>query len=753
MAATYRIIVSSINCYNSVVIDRRVQHTVHYCNGPCGALKHGLNCTVAHRSTCAELLDGSISRTCTDQPISIHESKTIENSGPIGFCDDNHQALPRLKKGSAVQSSGSLKDITGEAINLASGKTKEFSFEKIKYSSSHVTFRKGRKVRPDSFSRRSTDLDIIYGQFAGNDENCPPFGLFQKSILEEQKLSRSASLEQNLNNVATLYLNSLTEENLINRILEKTKAESGASGEDIKACLDILLKCSEDLKKCTDIIKQCIKRKSMDGSTDDSRNPEIIYKNVMARLSNYLKRLPLELEQGQSVKQEHTELAELLSSIHGLQKIPFSPIFGNEQPPRYEDVVQSPPPTTSRLKPSKPEHPDTPKAPSASAKPIQTLPGLQARATPMNGYSHIALPPASNTGLIPFVGHHTVSTNRMDTFSSTNSPLSSSSESLCKDGMEALHIEEEDLDVGRTLDRPVKGDWRPYSKRAIGHSESVSDKHHDLSRNGAGNGTFFKPKNDLSVNQMFFPKTTDSQLHSRPTSHNHKGTADEIDKLLMDLECLSQNIQKEPPLPPKLKNCTQQASLPPHFMDKSVEKELPVGGFPGPLSTKISDPGIETSEEDDGALLLRILESIESFAQELVESGAGKGTQTKEREVMRLLQETLASTKAEVTPLPLPVSSSEIVPSAVQTTQFASARTLSNTPTAIQVSTSNGRDTSSTLLIQQTPEVIREIPEKHITVNRVVCIMCLLLVTLLNIYHGQLVMLRATGAPQQDTIG
>uniref|UniRef100_A0A673MLN8 Serine/threonine-protein phosphatase 2A regulatory subunit B'' subunit alpha-like n=1 Tax=Sinocyclocheilus rhinocerous TaxID=307959 RepID=A0A673MLN8_9TELE len=685
MAATYRIVVSSINCYNSVVIDRRVQHTVHYCNGPCGALKHGLNCTVAHRSTCAELLDTPISRTCSDRPIGLHESKTMENgnTGPGAFCDDYHQVVPRVKKGSAIQSSASLKDITGEAINLASGKIKEFSFEKIKYSSSHVTFRKGRKVRPDSFSRRSTDLDIIYGQFTGNDENCPPFGLFQKSVLEEHKLSRSASLEQNLNNVATLYLNSLTEENLITRILEKTKADSSASGEDIKACLDILLKCSEDLKKCTDIIKQCIKRKSMGGSSDDSGNPEVIYKNVMARLSNYLKRLPLELEQGQSVRQEHSELAELVNSIHGLQQIPFSPIFGNEQPPRYEDVVQSPPPTKPRLKPSQPEPLEGSRDLASNVKPIQSPSGLSARTPPStNGFPHGSLPSASSSGSAPYICHHTVSTSRPDIFSSTNSLLSSSSESLCKDAMEALYIEEEDSDLGRMPDRAVKGDGkhscsisesRSFSKRPTGYSEpsgGVSDKLHELSRNG----TVFKPKNDSMVNQMYLPKSTDSRLFPRSTAHVNKGGSDDIDKLLMDLECLSQNMQKEPPLPPKLKNCAQQTGFPQHLIGNSVAKDLPVAGVSGPSVTKPSEIGVEATEEDDGALLLRILESIESFAQELVESGAGRGTQSKEREVMRLLQDTLASTKAEVAPLPL--------------------------------------DTGSTLLIQQTPEVIRIQPEK-----------------------------------------
>ncbi|XP_051556145.1 serine/threonine-protein phosphatase 2A regulatory subunit B'' subunit alpha-like isoform X1 [Myxocyprinus asiaticus] len=713
MAATYRIVVSSINCYNSVVIDRRVQHTVHYCNGPCGALKHGINCTVAHRSTCAELLDAHMSRPCSDRPIIVRESKTMENgnSGPGSFCDDYHQVIPRAKKGLTIQSSASLKDITGEAINLASGKIKEFSFEKIKYSSSHVTFRKGRKVRPDSFSRRSTDLDIIYGQFTGNDENCPPFGLFQKSVLEENKLSRSASLEQNLNNVATLYLNSLTEENLISRILEKTKTDSSASGEDIKACLDILLKCSEDLKKCTDIIKQCIKRKSMGGSSDDSSNPEAIYKNVMARLSNYLKRLPLELEQGQTGRQEHSELAELVSSIHGLQQIPFSPIFGNEQPPRYEDVVHFPPPSKPRVKSSQTEPQEDSRDLASNVNPMQSLPGLTARTSPStNDFQNGSLPSASSSSSTPFICHHTVSNSRLDTFCSTNSLLSNSSESLCKDAMEALYIEEEEADVGRMLDRTVKGDGkyscslsesRQYSKRPTGYSEpgvSVSDKHPELSRNGNA----FKPKNDSLVNQIYLPKSTDSRLFSKSTSHTTKGGTDDIDKLLMDLECLSQNMQKEPPLPPKLKNCAQQTSSPQHQHLIGNSKDLPIASSSGHSVDKHSEPEVEASNEDDGALLLRILESIESFAQELVESGAGRGTQSKEREVMRLLQDTLASTKAEVTPDPVPVPSSE----------NAQAPTPSRASAAIPTPASTVRDTGSTLLIQQTPEIIRIQPEK-----------------------------------------
>lgn len=751
MAATYRIVVSSINCYNSVVIDRRVQHTVHYCNGPCGALKHGLNCTVAHRSTCAELLDLPTSSAHTP---GIHEpiNKTLENggSGPGVYCDDYHQTFPgRLKKGSGMQSSGSLKDITGEAINLASGKMKEFSFEKIKYSTSHVTFRKGRKVRPDSFSRRSTDLDIIYGHFSGNDENCPPFGLVQKSVMEEHKLSRSSSLEHSLNTVASLYLSSLSEENLIARILEKTRADSGASGEDIKACLDILLKCSEDLKKCTDIIKQCIRTKSTGGDDDDDSNPDVIYKNVMSRLSSYLKRLPLELEQG---RQEHSDLAELVSALHSLQQSAFSPIFGNEQPPRYEDVVHSPP--LSKPRPSS-AAPSTPAASSSQTDcheistqdsmgnvkvTKQTYGGPQARAsTPTNGVHHGV--PTIPSSSLPYAS------SRHDAFSSTNSLLSCSSDSICKDTMEALYIEEE-ADMGRLPERRSReegkysmcssAEAKQFPKKPSGIPEPsstsmVSNKLPEASRNGAS----YKPKADSGASQMYAPTKTasmDSRTFSKPTTQTSRGSSEDIDKLLMDLECLSQNMQKEPPLPPKMKNQQQrqagqqQTSGTQTFSSSCSGANGPVtsksqGSSPAALSNASGGPK-EGAEEDDGELLLRILESIESFAQELVESGAVTGTQSKEKEVMRLLQDTLATTtaatattsnKVEATPQPEPAEPPAPpraptpdpapvlapAPPSIPTTTAAAA------PRGPATSAPEATETGCSLLIQQTPEVIR----------------------------------------------
>lgn len=707
MAATYRIVVSSINYYNSVVVDRRVQQTVHYCNGPCGAIKHGLSCTVAHRSTCAELLDSS--QMYTDRPISYHESasKMLENGGcgHVGFGEDFHyQVVPRVKKGSAIQSSTSLKDITGEAINLASGKMKEFSFEKVKYSSSHVTFRKGRKVRPDSFSRRSADLDVIYGHF-GNDENCPP----QKSAQDEQKLNRSFSLEQNLNNAASFYLHNLTEENLIARILEKTKPDSNASGEDIKACLDILLKCSEDLKKCTDIIKQCIKRKSMSGDGEDSGNPDVIYKTMMARLSSYLKRLPFELDLGHIGRPEHIDLSELMNSVHGLQQMPFSP-FGNEQPPRYEDVVQSPPSTKVQGKSSSCSSPEpldgTRDLPGSLTSGQGLAVSLPAHSS-TNGLQYSNLP-SSTSSTKPSSLHYPISTGCHDTSSSTNS--------ISKDtAMETLYIEE-DADIGRALDRKQGSsvsESRQFSRRhdiMSGPSAIITDKPPDLIRNG----TVYTTKTEAGSNQAYTAShSTESRTLSNLAPQLTREGIDEIDKLLMDLECLSQNMQKEPPLPPKQRQINAyQRNL--HQIGCSGPKGPSCPNPSAISSTKSTNRNTEeASEEDDGALLLRILESIESFAQELVDCGSGTGTQSKECEVMRLLQDTLAKAEmtSEVAPVPTP---------ALETTPGPSASVLSldlTTPVPVAVSSAtpakvlspfmSGRDTGSTILIQQTPEVIR----------------------------------------------
>lgn len=162
---------------------------------------------------------------------------------------------------------------------------------------------------------------------------------------------------------------------------------------------------------------------------------------------------------------------------------------------------------------------------------------------------------------------------------------------------------------------------------------------------------------------------------ARAVSHRN----DDIDKLLMDLENLSQSMshprRSEPPLPAKTRkrDGSQQASYGEALAQPKVapfpaqkhDTYLSVNGsasrgFPQSLTPpprENSDPVV--GEEEDGALLLRILESIESFAQELVDSGAGstgsaERSSGKEREVMKLLQGTLATTSRVGTPVESP---------------------------------------------------------------------------------------------------
>lgn len=760
MAAAYRVVVSSVSCYNSVVVDRRTHsHAVHYCSGPCGALSQGLDCTVAHRGTCSELLvapdpayadpNSSLmhSRNLITQQLPNHGKISVtmdtsynggleraSSSGNLSLGEDS--PTWRGKKTPSVggstgnlSSSGSLKDITEEAINLASGKLKEFSFDKLRLSSSsHVTFRKGRKVRPDSFSRRSTDLEIIYGHFSSqitsngttngmtngmassNDENLPPFVPGKGAGLEETKLKSSSgtlstvskaaggstsslgsmgSLDQSLNTVASLYLNALGEENLIARLLEKTRAEAGsggAGGEDIRACLDILLKCSEDLKKCTDIIKQCIRRKAGGGPEDGGASPDSVYRAVMTRLSSYLKRLPLELEgigslggSGQGGQgtpgSGHSELAELVNTLHSIQQGPYSPIFGNEQPPRYEDVVHSPPipKTVSHSASSTSSSTSSSlKSDSIHTKPVQSSPS---RASPLtNGLQHPH----------PTVTQHTLSPPPITSSSSSSSPTRSPSPLRSSptplhthtppaSPMEALYIEEEEADVGKTPEQ--------LSQQTLAPTRGVSSTQ---GKNGttAGQHIHVSHPHTLHNSSTTLPASTGysptwpspaSLTVSVPKAISHRN--DDIDKLLMDLENLSQSMSHprntEPPLPAKTRKregvqgiTSSEALAQPKVAQFQVQKSdshLAMNGPGSRAPQSLPAPQGQNSEgvvgeEEDGALLLRILESIESFAQELVDSGAGstgsaERNSGKEREVMRLLQDTLATTGRADTPL------------------------------------------------------------------------------------------------------
>eukprot|EP00064_Thunnus_orientalis_P009961 superscaffoldBa00001302_g9987 len=762
MAAAYRVVVSSVSCYNSVVVDRRTHsHAVHYCSGPCGALSQGLDCTVAHHGTCSELLvspDPAYtdpnsspihSRNIITQQLPNHGkmSVTMEtsynggvgleragSSGNLSLGEDS--PTWRGKKtpswgGSTgnLTSSSSLKDITEEAINLASGKLKEFSFDKLRLSSSsHVTFRKGRKVRPDSFSRRSTDLEIIYGHFSSNittngtangmtngtatsnDENLPPFVLGKGTGMEETKLKgnsgtlssitkvgsgstsslssiSSASLDQSLSTMASLYRNTLGDENLIARLLEKTCAEAGsggAGGEDIRACLDILLKCSEDLKKCTDIIKQCIRRKAGGGPEDGGASPDSVYRAMMTRLSSYLKRLPLELEgigilggSGQGGQgapgSGHSDLAELLNNLHSLQQGPFSPIFGNEQPPRYEDVVHSPPiPKTVTHSASSTPASVSSSSSSLKSDSIHTKPVLSSssRATPLtNGLQHPH----------PSITQHTLSPPSVICSQSSSSPTHSPSPHHTSptppythtppaSPMEALYIEEEEADVGKTPEQiahqtntPTRGLTISQNKNGTMLSQHMHTLHNSSNSlpTSTGHSPSWPPSASLAV--------------SAPKAVTHRN--DDIDKLLLDLENLSQSMSHprdtEPPLPAKTRKrdggqgiTSNEALTQPKMAQFQIQKpasHLAMNGSTSRVHQGLTPPQGENSdavvgEEEDGALLLRILESIESFAQELVDSGAGstgsaERNSGKEREVMRLLQDTLATTGRADTPV------------------------------------------------------------------------------------------------------
>ncbi|NXG05113.1 P2R3A phosphatase, partial [Sakesphorus luctuosus] len=618
MAATYRLMVTSVNCYSSVVIDQHSQHTVHHCTGTCQVFKHGLTCIVAHHSVCAEL---SVQDANLD-----HKIPVPENGLALSGNEDYHQILPnnpRIKKGSSLPASSSLKDITGEAINLASGKIKEFSFEKLKNSSSHVAYRKGRKVRSESFSRRSFDFDLIYGHF-NNDENCPPCGFLQSPSPVEKWQEGSDAPEVPVSPMAPFSPHAFSEENFITQILEKHKLD-GSSGGDIKVCLDILLKCSEDLKKCTDIIKHCIKRKSADSggggnSSDPLANSEMIYMNLMTRFSSYLKKLPLELKApGQK---EASDWAELVSCFHGLQQSPFS-VFGDEQPPRYEDIIRLPAPGAAPL----------------------ALPAGQSELT---GPSR-----ALQTGPVSCHSAHPGSGPRNGVAAGQDAPPQAPATSPpgCTSPTEALYIEEEsdgDRAAGQGKQAGQKRGWESleHSSQRAGWSEAPADAKAERAR--------VRDAEPCHAPDKVTPVTPplESVLHgaqaggSRGAQTCSKVDKEEIDKLLLDLECFSQKMEstlREPPRKEGEPPCVQVSGRQDtQVLPLALEPKSKPAEPPSSLS-KIMETNGHKMEEDDKALLLRILESIEDFAQELVEFQTGKGSLSKEREVMQILQETLAT--------------------------------------------------------------------------------------------------------------
>ncbi|XP_072111736.1 serine/threonine-protein phosphatase 2A regulatory subunit B'' subunit alpha isoform X1 [Mobula birostris] len=700
MAATYKLVVSTVNCYNSIIIDQRLQHTVHYCNGSCQAFLSaaGINCNVVHHATCSELLTPTVQpspslRFAGAQDLTHRFSSAESTATPAEATADSQQLLPgisRAKKGMTTQCLSSLKDITGDTINLASGKIKEFAFEKVKCPTSHVTFRKGRKVKPDMASRKSTDFDVTYNHI-GSNENCPPFSFAQKMTIEEKEASLNTLHKQNISNATQLYFQNLSENNIIAKILERHKPDSSDSGEDIRVCLDILLKCSEDLKKCTEIIKQCIKSKSLNNDNSNaSNNPDLIYRDVMARLSSYLKKLPFELEHGLSGRDNQHDFAELVNTLNSLQQIPYLP-FENDQPPRYEDVVQS-----SSLSTNLPLSPVVHGATNCNMKAVENVYRPSSNGNLQNNGTQQKNSTAVNqTHVLP----HVIPLNHTDSCSTQGSFLPRNSGNVPKLSMEPLYIQE-DCDVVKVLVQESRG--KDYFN--IGVSESLDPQQQvppaEACRRPGDAGFAVRDNTGESKSCVRvasdFPKCSNKVNRtpeviepSKAKTENDKLIQQEdIEKLLMDLESFSQTIETRQKCDSSqnnnidLKDYSQQSEQFNFLTTESGNKHREESqNDTALLSSPTKGTNVNTnnkSEADDAALLLRILESIEGFAQELVDRGSSKGILAREKEVMQILQDTLSQASESCKKHPQ------------HSTQPLAAK-----------------DTSSYLSVQQTPEVIK----------------------------------------------
>lgn len=682
MAATYRLVVSTVNHYSSVLIDRRFEQAIHYCTGTCHTFTHGVDCIVVHHSVCADLLHIPVSQF---KDVDLNSVFLPHDSGLSSAEDYHHQALtgiPRAKRASAFQNTCNLKDIAGEAISFASGKIKEFSLERLR-NSNHAAYKKGRKVKSDSFNRRSVDFDLLYGHY-NNDGTTPSFGLLRSSSVEEKSLSQRNSFDTNL---TSMLLQNFSEEDLVTQILEKHKIDHFSSGTDIKMCLDILLKCSEDLKKCTDIIKQCIKKKSgnsiNEGSSNDAiSNSETVYMNVMTRLACYLRKLPFEFMQ--SGNNEAVDLTELVSSIPNLQLTPFSPIYGTEQPPKYEDVVH--------LSALDSRHFHTVELQDNKNNFKQT--DIE-KATPNNTNSLCSLEVNTSGTLKPVqVQSPSLTMNPLENVSSSNL-------------METLYIEEESDGKKSLLEKEQKTEnGQGQSLLKVNEHKEFSDHDTHLKKrptsvqNEIGK-VFEKPA-------MVHPPKEESKLEV-PTIElkdqrhfmNHN-SQEEIDKLLMDLESFSQKMETS--LGEPFAKGESVSSLNSHSrLTGQIHEDLeskPIDSSPAEkvspsCLTRIIENNGHKIEEEDRALLLRILESIEDFAQELVDCKSGRGSLSQEKEMMQILQETLTTSSQ---------ASQSVCRSSVG---------------------EKTKDNASVVLIQQTPEVIKVRSKSHESLEFSKCMFCL----------------------------
>ncbi|XP_063560300.1 serine/threonine-protein phosphatase 2A regulatory subunit B'' subunit alpha isoform X3 [Gorilla gorilla gorilla] len=665
MAATYRLVVSTVNHYSSVVIDRRFEQAIHYCTGTCHTFTHGIDCIVVHHSVCADLLHIPVSQFKDADLNSMflpHENGLSSAEGD--YPQQAFTGIPRVKRGSTFQNTYNLKDIAGEAISFASGKIKEFSLEKLK-NSNHAAYRKGRKVKSDSFNRRSVDLDLLCGHY-NNDGNAPSFGLLRSSSVEEKPLSHRNSLDMNL---TSMFLQNFSEEDLVTQILEKHKIDNFSSGTDIKMCLDILLKCSEDLKKCTDIIKQCIKRKSgssiSEGSGNDTiSSSETVYMNVMTRLASYLKKLPFEFMQ--SGNNEALDLTELISNMPSLQLTPFSPVFGTEQPPKYEDVVQLSASDSGQFQTIELQN-DKPN--SRKMDTVQSIPNNSTNSL----YNLEVNDP------------RTLKAVQVQSQSLTMNPLENVSSD---DLMETLYIEEES-DGKKALDKGQKTENGPSHELLKVNEHRAEFPEHATHLKKCPTPMQNEIAKIFEKSFVNLPKEDCKSKVSKFKEGNQRdftnsNSQEEIDKLLMDLESFSQKMEtslREPLAKGKNSNSLNSHSQltgqtlvdlePKSKVSSPIEKVSPS------CLTRIIETNGHKIEEEDRALLLRILESIEDFAQELVECKSSRGSLSQEKEMMQILQETLTtSSQANLSVCKSPVGD-------------------------------KAKDTTSAVLIQQTPEVIK----------------------------------------------
>lgn len=662
MAATYRLVVSTVNHYSSVVIDRRFEQAIHYCTGTCHTFTHGVDCIVVHHSVCADLLHIPVSQF---KDADLNSMFLPHENGFSSAEGDYHQqaltGIPRVKKGSTFQNTCNLKDIAGEAISFASGKIKEFSFEKLK-NSNHAAYKKGRKVKSDSFNRRSVDFDLLCGHY-NNDGNSPSFGLLRSSSVEEKSLSHRNSLDANLTSVL---LHNFSEEDLVTQILEKHKIDNFSSGTDIKMCLDILLKCSEDLKKCTDIIKQCIKKKSgssiNEGNGNDAiSNSETVYMNVMTRLASYLKKLPFEFMQPGN--NDAIDLTELVSNMPSLQLTPFSPVFGTEQPPKYEDVVQLSAPDSGQFQTI--ELQDD-KHSSRKTDAVSSIPNNSTN-------------PLYNSEVND---PRTLKDTQLQSQSLTMNPLENVSSS---DLMETLYIEEES-DGKKASDKGQRAENGPgqllnEDKAEFSNRVTHLKKCPASVQNESGK-IFEKPV--VNLPEEDFKSKVPKVEEGGHRDFMNLNSQEEIDKLLMDLESFSQKMEtslREPLAKGKSSNSLSSPSPLTSQLPIDLEPKSKVSAATEKVSPSCLTRIIETNghkiEEEDRVLLLRILESIEDFAQELVECKSGRGSLSQEKEMMQILQETLTtSSQANLSVCRSPVGD-------------------------------KAKESTSVVLIQQTPEVIK----------------------------------------------